>query len=128
MRRSAVAVVAAVLAVSAFSAPAADAATRSASACTHRGGPQVCIRIEGTGTHVDKVTAIWTNPPKGATDATAHLYLDGKEVHYPQKATRHGDTLSADWGWMEFSGRMCVDFDGVKDRRACEDVYDSNHS
>ncbi len=128
MRRSAAALAATVLSISVCGGPAAEAASRSASACTHRGGPQVCIRIEGVGTHVDKVTAIWTNPPKSASVATAHLHLDGHESHYPQQATRHGDTLSASWGWMEFDGRMCVSFSELSERRACEDVYSSDHA
>ncbi|MFJ9521861.1 hypothetical protein ACIRPK_26855 [Kitasatospora sp. NPDC101801] len=127
MRRTAAAA-AAVILISAFTGPQAEAATRSASACTHRGGPQVCIRVEGVGAHVDKAVAIWTNPPGSVKERTAHLYLDGREVHYAQKATRHGDSLSAEWGWFEFDGRLCVTFDGVSDRRACEDVFESDHA
>uniref|UniRef100_UPI002F915B99 hypothetical protein n=1 Tax=Kitasatospora indigofera TaxID=67307 RepID=UPI002F915B99 len=120
-----VAVIAASTLLPVLGAPQAQAATRSASACTHRGGPQVCIRVEGEGTHVSRVVAIWTNPPRDVKERAAHLSLDGREAHYSQTATRHGDTISAEWGWFEFDGQACVTFDGVAGRRACEDVYDS---
>ncbi|MCG6497954.1 hypothetical protein [Kitasatospora sp. A2-31] len=132
MRRFvAAAIAAATASLPILAGPQAGAATRSSSACTHHpieGGPQVCIRVEGTGTHVDKAVAIWTNPPAGVNERTAHLFLSGHEVHYPQRATRHGSTLSAEWGWFEHSGELCVEFDGIRNRRACEDVYDSDHA
>ncbi|WP_329492545.1 hypothetical protein OG618_37785 (plasmid) [Kitasatospora sp. NBC_01246] len=117
------AVIAAAALLPVLAAPQAQAATRSASACTHRGGPQVCIRVEGEGEHVSRAVAIWTNPPRDVKERTAHLLLDGREVHYSQTATRHGDSVSAEWGWFQFSGQLCVTFDGVADRKACEDVY-----
>lgn len=53
------------------------------------------------------MVAIWTNPSRDVKERGAHLFLDGRESHYSQTATRHGDSLSAEWGWFEFDGQAC---------------------
>ncbi|MFF2751104.1 hypothetical protein ACFVVA_36910 [Kitasatospora sp. NPDC058048] len=126
VRRGA-AVVGAVLLV-VVAAPPASAAVRSSDACTHHwSGPKVCIEIHGEGVILREVVARWTNPPKGAQSATAHMREGSEEYMGTQQAHREGDALVATWRPLRESANrssetVCVTMDGAEGRWACQDV------
>ncbi|PRH77202.1 hypothetical protein C6N75_21550 [Streptomyces solincola] len=99
----------------------ATPAAADTSACTHHwSGPQVCIRMEGRNGW-NKITAIWTNPPRAAKTRTVYLTQDGQQVGHQHTARRKGKTLSYTWSAFEqgTNAKMCVRFRGI-DRVACD--------
>lgn len=100
--------------------PTSAPAAADASACTHHfSGPQVCIRLEGSGAW-NSVTAIWNNPPSNVKRRQVHMYIDGR-LDETETAKRVGDTLSYTWSTFQTdtSTKICVRFKGSQ-RTACE--------
>jgi len=107
------------LAVSLVMTTAGPAAADSSSCTHHLSGPQICIRLEGHN-HWNKITGIWTNPPKGVKSRTVTLYWNGKK-HHTATARRVGKTLSYTWSSMDTGTdtKLCVKFKGSQ-RMACQ--------
>ncbi|MDX3853867.1 hypothetical protein [Streptomyces sp. AK02-01A] len=115
-RQAALVLALAGLAVSLGVTPAAA----DSAACTHHfSGPQICIRLEGSGGR-NAVTGIWTNPPPRAAFRTVSLFRDGARVD-TARATRSDRALAHTWPrWDTGTGiELCVKFRGSR-RTACQ--------
>lgn len=113
-------ILAAVACAAAVVIPSAGPAVADTSSCTHHwSGPQVCIRLEGRNAY-NKVTGIWTNPPKSVKHRKVTLYWNGK-VFGTKTAHRVGRTVSYSWGTMDTGThtKLCVKFAGSS-RMACD--------
>lgn len=123
--RTPVVVLAAVSMITAAAVPAQAAA----SACTHHwSGPQICISTTGEGGSVNpgRVTAAWTNPPRGTKSARVRFVLpDGFTYTLTAHRSRRGQLVVSDHPGMQPTGRLCVRFE-VSSRRACVEIIDRN--